>query len=236
MTTSPGGTDRTPVTVNRLTCWLVDRWRRETAKTVPARTSAAALRANRGLRARFLIWAAVVAAGIPLLDHFSLAPLIVVVFISLTKLAMPAPLAAATRLNTPFTDSYLDATWRALAGLLESEVADGGALISTRTIGSSRAVAVVRRDGPNLVVAVYPWRREVWVAIGEYEIPRLDPAEALPLAQRAVGGDYTILPGKVFRRGRPAWLLVPADRGRPFVGRRRRTARLADWETAAAVA
>ncbi|MBL7491149.1 hypothetical protein I6A60_13215 [Frankia sp. AgB1.9] len=220
--------------VNRLGSWIADRWRREVAKTVPARTVVAGLRADRGLRIRVLLAlgaylaCAFVAFGLRPPDTYLAVPAGLLVGSFLVSSSL---LATVTRLNVEFTDAYLAETWRSLAGLLEAEVAAGDAAISTRTIGGHRAVAVTRRAGPNLVVAVYPWRREVWVAVGEYEFPQLAPSAVLSLVGSALRGGYSLIPGRLFRRGRPAWLLVTTGPGRRLVGRRRRTSRLAGWET-----
>ncbi|ADP80498.1 hypothetical protein [Pseudofrankia inefficax] len=221
--------------MNRPGSWVADRWRREVAKTVPARTVAAALRADRGLRLRALLAlgvylaCALVGFGLRRPDTYLAVP---VGLLAGSLLVSSTLLATVTRLNVEFTDACLGETWHSLAGLLEAELATSDAVISTRTIGGHRAVAVARRDGPNLVVAVYPWRREVWVALGEYEFPRLPPSAVLSVVGGALRGEYALIPGRMFRRGRPAWLLVTTGPGRRLVGRRRRTSRLAGWEAA----
>jgi hypothetical protein len=220
----------------RLGFWVADRWRRARAGQVPARLLVSAVRTDRRLTLGYLAGFLAAAAGLVAVFAARRPDAILIPLGVLVVLARPLSRRAETvagSLNRPAAEESLAGIGGALADLGTAQDRDAAIEVVTGTIRGARGVAVIPRDGLTAVVASYPVRREVWVAIDAYEFPSIPPAQAPRLVAAALRGGYAVLPGMLARRARPVWLVLTDGDGHRWVGRRRRVPAPALWETRA---
>jgi hypothetical protein len=208
---------------HRAGAWVAADWyRRYRAKQLPLRSVGAALRADRRLLASYVL-AALFAGFVVAAWFVDAVPLLATAALALVGSGLTALTSqVVARLRAADTEAYLASVRDGVTALLATEIADGFAEVLLGRLRRAGAVLVNRHAGPHLIVAAYPLRPEVYVAIGAFVVPLVQPEDALALVEATARRDFSVLPGRLLRRGQPTWLVVTTADGRRHRAHRRR--------------